>query len=91
MADLIELRRQIDEVDSDLIGMLGKRMQLADSIGEFKAERNIAVLQSDRWQAIMAETAKAGTKQGLSEDFMKAYLRAVHQESIDHQAAIVNK
>jgi chorismate mutase len=91
MADLIELRRQIDEVDSDLIGMLGKRMQLADSIGDFKAARNIAVLQSDRWEAIMAEAAKAGTKHGLSEDFMKSYLRAVHQESIDHQDTIVNK
>jgi len=79
------------QVDSDLIGMLGKRMQLADSIGEFKAARNIAVLQSDRWEAIMAEAAKAGAQHGLSEAFMKSYLRAVHQESIDHQDAIVNK
>lgn len=91
MEKLTELRRQIDEVDNDLIGMLGRRMKLADSIGEFKAERNIAVLQSDRWDAIMAEAAKAGAKHGLSEDFMKAYLRAVHQESIDHQDAIVNR
>jgi chorismate mutase len=91
MADLIELRRQIDEVDSDLIGMLGKRMQLADSIGEFKAARNIAVLQSDRWEEIMAEAAKVGPEHGLSEEFMKSYLRAVHQESIDHQDTIVNR
>jgi len=91
MGPLTELRRQIDEVDSDLLGMLGKRMQLADSIGEFKAEKNIAVLQSDRWQAIMDETSKKGSALGLSEGFMKAYLRAVHQESIDHQDSIVNK
>lgn len=91
MAKLTELRRQIDEVDSDLMGMLSRRMKLADSIGEFKAEKNIAVLQSDRWDAIMKEANAKGAALGLSEEFMKSYLRAVHQESIDHQDAIVNR
>ncbi len=88
---LLELRRQIDEVDSELIGMIGRRMKLADSIGEWKAERNVAVLQSDRWEEILRDATTKGNALGLSADFMKAYLRAIHQESIDHQDAIVNK
>ena len=91
MADLIELRRQIDEVDNELIGMIGRRMKLADSIGEFKAERNIAVLQSDRWEAILQQAANQGKSHGLSPQFMEKYLKAIHQESIDHQDAIVNR
>ncbi|MCP9237553.1 chorismate mutase [Lewinella sp. JB7] len=91
MEPLTELRRQIDEIDSDLIGMIGRRMKLSDQIGEFKAERNIAVLQENRWEAILQEASRAGKAHGLSEAFMERYLRAIHQESIDHQDAIVNK
>nr|WP_238750164.1 chorismate mutase [Neolewinella maritima] len=91
MEPLTELRRQIDEIDADLIGMIGRRMKLSDQIGEFKAERNIAVLQSDRWEEVITEASKKGSAHGLSEDFMNAYLRAIHQESIDHQDAIVNR
>ena len=91
MEPLTELRRQIDEIDADLIGMIGRRMKLSDKIGEFKAERNIAVLQSERWEEVLQEASKKGASQGLSEDFMKSYLRAIHQESIDHQDAIVNR
>jgi chorismate mutase len=91
MAPLTELRRQIDEIDSDLIGMIGRRMKLSDRIGEFKAERNIAVLQSDRWEEVIQEASKQGSQHGLSMQFMNSYLRAIHQESIDHQDAIVNR
>ena len=91
MEQLTELRRQIDEIDDDLIGMIARRMQLADSIGEFKAERNIAVLQSQRWDSILQDATKKGEAKGLSKEFMNTYLKAIHQESIDHQDAIVNK
>nr|WP_216650067.1 chorismate mutase [Lewinella sp. W8] len=91
MAKLTELRRQIDEVDNDILGMIGRRMRLADAIGEFKAERNLAVLQEDRWDEILRAATQKGKLQGLSAEFMERYLRAIHQESIDHQDAIVNK
>ena len=91
MEPLTELRRQIDEIDADLIGMIGQRMKLADQIGDFKAERNIAVLQESRWEVVLQQASEKGKAHGLSEQFMKTYLRAVHQESIDHQDAIVNR
>ena len=91
MEPLTELRRQIDEIDADLIGMIGQRMKLADQIGDFKAERNIAVLQESRWEIVLQQASEKGKAHGLSEQFMKTYLRAVHQESIDHQDAIVNR
>ena len=91
MEPLTELRRQIDEIDADLIGMIGQRMKLADQIGDFKAERNIAVLQESRWEVVLQQASEKGRAHGLSEQFMKTYLRAVHQESIDHQDAIVNR
>lgn len=90
MSQLTELRRQISEIDDDIIGMLGRRMRLAEQIGAYKKENNIAILQPDRWQELIDEAAKKGKQQGLSKDFMQSLLRAIHQESIDHQEAVMN-
>ncbi|MDC0652436.1 bifunctional 3-deoxy-7-phosphoheptulonate synthase/chorismate mutase type II, partial [Flavobacteriaceae bacterium] len=43
------LRTQIDVIDHQLIDILGKRMKIADAIGELKKDKNVAVLQSKRW------------------------------------------
>ncbi|MEM7573918.1 MAG: chorismate mutase [Bacteroidota bacterium] len=91
LSKLAELRRQIDEIDNDMIGMLGRRMRLAQEIGEYKKANNIAILQAQRWSAIIEAAQAKGNLQGLSNEFMERFLRAVHQESINHQEAIMNK
>ncbi len=88
---LVHLRSEIDEIDSELINTLGRRMQIADKIGMYKKENNIAILQTDRWNEILDNQIAKGKNVGLSENFMSIILRAIHQESINHQAEIMNK
>ncbi|PHI21814.1 3-deoxy-7-phosphoheptulonate synthase [Lewinellaceae bacterium SD302] len=90
IGQLTELRRQISEIDDELVGMIGRRMRLAEQIGEYKKDNNIAILQPDRWQHLIDEFTQKGSVQGLSEQFMQSFLRAIHQESIDHQEAVMN-
>ena len=45
-----KLRMRIDEYDTKLIQVLGKRMRIADEIGRLKKENNVAVLQNLRWK-----------------------------------------
>ena len=82
---LNNLRTQIDVIDNDLINMLGKRMKVADGIGELKKGQNVAVLQSDRWNSILGKMILEGEQQGLSEEFVLKMFKAIHQESINHQ------
>ena len=49
------LRTQIDVIDHQLIDILGKRMKIADAIGELKKDKNVAVLQSKRWNEILGK------------------------------------
>jgi len=88
---LNRLRRQIDMVDDDLLELLGKRMKIAEDIGEVKKEKGVTILQTTRWEEIIEKASKKGELQGLSERFMVRYLNAVHQESIDHQNEIMNQ
>jgi len=88
---LENLRRQIDMVDDELLELLGKRMKIADDIGEVKKEKGVTILQTARWEEIIEKASAKGKLQGLSERFMVRYLNAIHQESIDHQNEVMNR
>jgi chorismate mutase len=86
---LDNLRAQINVVDGQLIDLLGKRMKVADQIGELKKEQNVAVLQSRRWNEILGNMILEGQEKGLSEEFVLRMFKAIHQESINHQESII--
>ncbi|OAD45879.1 bifunctional 3-deoxy-7-phosphoheptulonate synthase/chorismate mutase type II [Polaribacter atrinae] len=87
---LENLRAQINVVDDQLIDLLGKRMQVADKIGQLKKDQNVAVLQSRRWNEILGNMVMEGSSKGLSEEFVLKMFKAIHQESIVHQEKIIN-
>lgn len=87
---LDNLRAQIDVVDNQIIALLGKRMKVADGIGTLKKQKNVAVLQSKRWNEILGRMVLEGHDHGLSEEFILKMFKAIHQESINHQEKIIN-
>jgi len=89
-SNLNNLRAQIDVVDNQIIELLGKRMKVADSIGLLKKQKNVAVLQSKRWNEILGKMVLEGEEKGLSEEFVLKMFKAIHQESINHQEKIIN-
>jgi chorismate mutase len=84
------LRTKIDVIDHQLIEILGKRMLVADGIGQLKKEHNVAVLQSKRWNEILGKMILQGEEKNLSEEFILRVFKAIHQESINHQEKIIN-
>ena len=86
---LSNLRAQIDVIDNQLIDTLGKRMKVSDEIGTLKKNKNVAVLQTNRWNAILGNMILEGEQRGLSEEFVLRMFKAIHQESIDHQEKII--
>jgi chorismate mutase len=87
---LAKLREQINQIDDELLSLIGQRMKVADKIGKYKRDNNITILQTSRWNDILTRTFKKGEKLGLSEEFIAKYLDALHLESINHQNKIMN-
>jgi 3-deoxy-7-phosphoheptulonate synthase len=85
-----ELRQQIDVYDDHLIDLMEKRMQVAETIGRYKKENNITILQSIRWDEIIKRAIVKGQAKGLSAELIDAIFKAIHQESINHQMKIMN-
>ena len=84
------MRARIDELDSKLIQVLGKRMRVADEIGLLKRGNNVAVLQNRRWKEILEKMQSEGLGENLSDEFILKLFRAIHQESISHQEKVIN-
>jgi len=88
---MTKLRMQIDEFDGKLLEILGNRMKVADKIGLLKKEKNVAILQNQRWNEILGKMILEGEEKGLSNEFVMLLFKAIHQESITHQEKVINK
>lgn len=87
---MTKLRANIDVLDANLLELLGKRMKVADEIGQVKKDANVAILQNNRWNEILGKMILEGEKKGLTEEFVLKLFKAIHQESIGHQEKIFN-
>ncbi len=87
---LTVLRNEIDQIDQKLIEVLTERMQIVNKIGQVKKEKNVAVLQNQRFNEIMDKMFQKAHKTGLSDEFITGLYREIHQESIRQQEKIVN-
>lgn len=85
-----ELRQQIDVFDDALVDILEKRMKVAETIGQYKKENNITILQATRWDEIIKKVMINGQAKGLSREVIDTIFKAIHQESINHQMRIMN-
>lgn len=85
------LREQINHLDEELISLIATRMNVVKEIGEIKRGGNITILQSNRYNEILNRAIKKGSQVGLSEDFIKTYMEAIHIESIQIQNNLPTK
>ena len=85
-----ELRQQIDLFDEHLLDLLEKRMKVAETIGRYKKENNITILQPTRWDEIINRVMSKTSAKGLSAEFIDIIFKAIHQESINHQMKVMN-
>lgn len=61
--DLLDLRKEIDNIDEQLIPLLLKRMRISEQVAKYKVERGIPVLNAEREQQILDNVAqKCGTQ-----------------------------
>jgi len=83
------LRQEINQIDDDLINLLGERMGISRKIGEYKKQNKMTILQPKRWQEILDKTQVKGDKNQLSREFISRLLRAIHDESINQQEKVM--
>lgn len=88
---IVALRKQIDELDNQLMELLAKRMRVCREIGQYKKEHNMTVLQTGRYNEILDKRGAQGVLCGMDPKFVKEIFESVHEESVRQQIEIINK
>lgn len=89
--ELEKFRVLIDDLDENIIQLIGKRMDISTQIGELKKQNRITIFQLERWKKIFETRTEWARKNELSEDFISAFLLALHRESIQKQETVINR
>ncbi len=88
---LEDLRNEIDRIDTEIFALLSRRMDIAESIGHEKKSHDVAILQDKRWRSIVDNIGARAAALGLSSEFVRTILDAIHIESIERQNSAMNK
>lgn len=88
---LTSLRKDIDELDNELIDLLAKRMRISRKIGEYKKEHDMAIVQTRRYSEILDKRGAQGTLKGIESECIKNIFEHIHEESVRQQMDIINK
>ena len=82
--DLKDLRNEIDAIDEQLIPLLIKRMNISKQVSEYKVERGIPVLNSEREQQILDDVEAKCEELGNT-------IKTVFSATMDASRAIQHK
>ena len=82
MRELASLRHEIDQLDEQLWEIIGRRVDVARQIGDWKRAHGAPVLQPARYQQVLDQALVWGAEKGLSEDVIREVMEALHKESV---------
>ena len=82
------LRKEIDQVDSQLLQLLSGRMYLVRQIGKAKKTAGLAVVQPDRFENMLTNRLERAKQLKLNETFIENFMNLIHEESIRLQSEL---
>ncbi len=87
--ELEMLRRQIDELDSQLFRTIASRLEIVKEVAHVKKHHKMTIVQLTRWNQILQNRINEGMEMGLNENFVRDFLALIHKESIELQSKLM--
>ncbi|HRG61999.1 MAG TPA: chorismate mutase [Burkholderiales bacterium] len=81
MNDIELLRKQISEVDAEIIGLIALRQQISKKIGEYKKVHNLAVLDTAREALLHEFHSMKSMEHGISPELATKVFDVLIEES----------
>lgn len=79
------LREDVDRIDSQMLELLSRRMDVVREMGRLKAKENISTLQPHRWQTMLEDRVRKAGLLGMSGRFAEELMQLIHEEAIQQQ------
>lgn len=87
--DMPQLRRQIDEIDRELVALLAERLTFIDRAAEIKMRDGLPAKIPARVEEVVANIVLQGQKAGLPPDLSEALWRIMIDFSIAREEVVL--
>ena len=81
--DIPTLRKEIDEIDSEILKLLAKRQEVVSQIGILKRKQGIAPRDDVRWQEVLVKQTKRAHKLQIPEEVVVEIWERIHDWSLE--------
>ena len=88
--NITALRKQIDEIDNNIIEVIAKRMRVCREVGQYKKEHGMTIVQTARYNEILEKRGAQGSLMGIDPECIKKVFEAIHEESVNQQMKVIN-
>lgn len=84
-------REELNEIDENIIKLLGRRFEIIHDVGVYKKEKDIAMMQPARVDEVKDRCAKIGEKYNLDGDFIRLLYTNIINEACRLEDIIIDK
>jgi len=88
MKTLEELRKEIDDIDHELLQTLVRRIDVVKQIGELKNAENMPIIDEKRREELLNSVAQRAKVFHLSEEFVKKLFQTIHDHAVEIQKKV---
>ncbi len=76
-------RKQIDELDDDLLLILARRIKIVAEIGKYKKAHNIVPFDEKRWHELLESKLSKAKLLNLPKNLIKTLYEHIHKYSLE--------
>lgn len=91
MEVLSGFRKNLNELDAQLIEVLGKRYKIIRDVGHYKKVNSIPMMQSKRVEEVKEKCAKLGLEHDLDGDFIRNLYTVIIDEACRIEDIIIDE
>ena len=85
MSNIETYRKQIDQINNQILELLSKRLEISKKVGEYKKQNNIPIQDPIREKEILASLSNKGKELGLTKNFINQLFNPIFKNSKDVQ------
>ncbi len=86
--DLNKLREKIDTIDDEIVGLLSKRMEIVEKVGQYKKEMQLPPLDKKRLEEVLHTKKNKAKILGISESLVEKLFKVIHDHSVKLQKKV---
>lgn len=88
MKTLYKLRKEIDEIDEDILHFLAKRIAAIEEVGKLKNKKGLPIIDKKRRDQLLDSLAERAEKLKVSKKFVKQLFTLIHDHSVELQKRV---